>query len=503
MSLVVQSFTGGTVLPSGSASPVTAGTVATAAGALAAANGTTASTLPFAQTLTQTMGGAAAAVATVPLTADLVSLLQGLLHTVQNTGEETADKATADSSVLDELTVKLEQLDEAISSDPAILAALQSWLLQVTSLLSSGSTPTETESSGAAPTLSPLAENPETLRFAVQDELHSLATLIQTAGQEGKTDVVEQGIRLLNQFSILLEQSLPAEATIKTSQPQMAASPAVMAEQSLMVPAKPKDQAAPVHTTRFAQVPVVTNATAAAPVDAAVVSTSAETELQVSTAAKAGMALEGLKVTETSLEAVPEATTGAQEHEVVTAGQLSLRGGITAPMKAEAPQVPVQQFAQEMTGFITGKLEIVRQGGLAEATISLFPENLGQVDVKITMQNGHLIAQFVTEHAAAKDMLDQQMNQLRAALVSQGLQVEKLEVTQNNTPLQSQSGQDGRQAGAGAGQQQSQSDRRSKERGEEAGDAVLAAELNGEWRDWVSGAGQEHGNDGGTFSAKA
>lgn len=50
------------------------------------------------------------------------------------------------------------------------------------------------------------------------------------------------------------------------------------------------------------------------------------------------------------------------------------------------------------------------------------------------MQNGHLVAQFMTEHAGAKDMLEQQMNQLRAALQSQGLQVEKLEVTQNNTP---------------------------------------------------------------------
>lgn len=50
------------------------------------------------------------------------------------------------------------------------------------------------------------------------------------------------------------------------------------------------------------------------------------------------------------------------------------------------------------------------------------------------MQNGHLVAQFMTEHSGAKDMLEQQMNQLRAALQSQGLQVEKLEVTQNNTP---------------------------------------------------------------------
>lgn len=121
------------------------------------------------------------------------------------------------------------------------------------------------------------------------------------------------------------------------------------------------------------------------------------------------------------------------------------------------------------------------------------------MDVKITMQNGHLVAQFMTEHAGAKDLLEQQMNQLRAALQSQGLQVEKLEVTQNNTPLNSQWGQEGRQPGSGGGQQ----GRRSKESREEANDAILAAELNGEWKDWVSGTEQEEQTEGGSFSAKA
>ncbi|MNW59386.1 Flagellar hook-length control protein FliK [compost metagenome] len=152
-----------------------------------------------------------------------------------------------------------------------------------------------------------------------------------------------------------------------------------------------------------------------------------------------------------------------------------------------------------MDTFITGKLEIVKKGGIAEATITLFPENLGQVDVKITMQNGNLIAQFNTAHSGAKDMLEQQMSQLRAALQSQGIQVEKLEVTQNNTPLFSQfNGQQGRQPGS-SGQQ----DGRSKERREEIGDAVLAAELNGEWKDWVAATNEDNPNQDGRFSAKA
>lgn len=124
---------------------------------------------------------------------------------------------------------------------------------------------------------------------------------------------------------------------------------------------------------------------------------------------------------------------------------------------------------------------------------------MGQVDVKITMQNGNLIAQFLTEHSGAKDMLEQQMSQLRSALQSQGLQVEKLEVSQNSALLSQFNGQQGRQSASG-GQQQ---DGRSKERREEIADAVLAAELNGEWKDWVANGQEDIRNEGGGFSAKA
>lgn len=69
------------------------------------------------------------------------------------------------------------------------------------------------------------------------------------------------------------------------------------------------------------------------------------------------------KTTESAQDSPLGITANEGDHEVVTAGQLSLRGGITAPLKAEVPTapVPVQQFAQEMTGFITGKLEIVQK----------------------------------------------------------------------------------------------------------------------------------------------
>ena len=46
------------------------------------------------------------------------------------------------------------------------------------------------------------------------------------------------------------------------------------------------------------------------------------------------------------------------------------------------------------------------------------------------MQNGQLTAQFMTDNPAARELLENQLSQLRTALSGQGLQVERLEVVQ-------------------------------------------------------------------------
>lgn len=464
----------------------------------------TASAVPFAQRLVQTMNGNtnSTEVPAEPLLGNLASLLQGLLQEVQTTGEEQGGQDAQSSELLEKLAADVETLDESISNDPAVMAALQGWLLQVSALLS-GNHMAEGEATDgeAAGSLSPLAQNSDTLRFAVQDELHSLVTTLQEAAASGNEEVTGKGISLLNNFTAILEQASSNANKAKGRTSNVADTAVNFIQQPVI--AEEKSDLAPKSVqslNRSSEAVVVKHEAAlATPVTTGAVQ-SADAEPASMPSIKTGITAE-VKLTESSQESSTGNTTVGGDHEVVTAGQLSLRGGITAPLKAEvqAAPVPVQQFAQEMNGFITGKLEMVQKGGVAEATISLFPENLGQVDVKITMQNGHLVAQFMTEHAGAKDMLEQQMNQLRAALQSQGLQVERLEVTQNNTPLNSQWGQEGRQPGSGSGQQ----GRRSKESREEANDAILAAELNGEWKDWIAGTEQEEPSQGGSFSAKA
>lgn len=101
--------------------------------------------------------------------------------------------------------------------------------------------------------------------------------------------------------------------------------------------------------------------------------------------------------------------------------------------KSPMPSMNAENFAEDMSQFVVKSLKVsLMSGGISEAKISLKPENLGHVDVKITMQNGQLVAHIATQTFAAKEILESQLPQLRMMLQNQGLQVEKLEVTQNS-----------------------------------------------------------------------
>lgn len=177
-------------------------------------------------------------------------------------------------------------------------------------------------------------------------------------------------------------------------------------------------------------------------------------------------------------DAKMEDSDGNQTTNLMTAGQLAMKNGTAVLTKSEMV-IPVQQFSKEMSQFVVSKFEIVQQNGLSEAVISLNPQHLGQLDVQLSLQNGHLVARFVTEHAAAKELLEQQMTQLRAALQGQGIQVERLEVTQN-TSLSSHMYQNG-----GNSNGQSDNRRRSKEREQNNEDALKTVEIQDELRSWM------------------
>lgn len=438
MSLVFQNVAAGN-------SP--SGKTAAASGKQAAGTGAVAGV--FNQSLAQMMSGDAPQPSAAIVNAG--TLLEGLLQLagMGATGEEAGGDEQGVLDLLQSLTADMDKLDEAVAADPELLAALQGWLQQVQNLLNqANSAGNAAQAENADALTGPLSESPATIRFVVQDGMEQLASLLQKRqGASGKTQ--HQALQLLQSFQELINNGQAA-------------------------PSKPLEA-----QTFAAQ------------------SKNAALEPHIGALFKgvqpAGS--EGSEQTAAGDRQEQPNDPFATQH-TVTAGQLALRHGINASAKAAAP-VPVEKFSEEMSGFVVKNLEFVKQQGISEARITLYPERLGQVDVKLTMQNGQLIAQFSTEHAATKDLLEQQMSQLRSTLQTQGVQVEKLVVTQNPSP-QSQMYQDGgRQPGAG----QQQSNRRSKEKETPTDDAIKIAELGEELSEWL--AAQEQADGGNMFTAKA
>ncbi|MCJ8010605.1 flagellar hook-length control protein FliK [Paenibacillus sp. KQZ6P-2] len=454
MSLIFQNIAGGNA---GSGKTTAAGAKHTAAAA-GPANATTGT---FNQSLEQTMAGDGAQInASAIIGAG--TLLEGLMKLagLNSTGEDAKGSEQNVMNLLQSMLGDTDKLDEAIAADPGLFAALQGWLQQIQSLLAEQTdlavNNAMTENGNALTGL--LSENPATIRFVVQDGLAQLVSMLQKSEENWNV-------------------SLPAMQLLKSFQ-------GILGKAALIQPKQ------------------TGGASTAAP-ESDVKSAAAVTGTLINKNTVSGQTLSSLMKVDQTAAGEQAQTSEKQEPEsdvfstqnTVTAGQLVLRQGINSSVKSTAP-VPVEKFSEEMTGFVVSKLDFVKQHGISEARITLYPERLGQVDIKLTMQNGQLVAQFTAENAATKDLLEQQMSQLRSSLQTQGVQVEKLVVTQNQS-LHSQMYQDGRHPGPG----QQQSNRRSKEKEAPTDDALKIAELGDELNEWL--AEQEHVEGGNTFTAKA
>ncbi|OAB45112.1 flagellar hook-length control protein FliK [Paenibacillus antarcticus] len=437
------------------------------------------------QSFSQILGGGESAKPLIFLS-DAASLLEGLL---QNTSLKENISTESDPLVqlLQGLNEDVTKLDEAITEDPALMVILQDWLQQVNTLLSTNEMGSQHVDGEESSTISTLADDPATIRFALQDGLTQLVALLQN--KEVTTNTSAQAVQLLASFEGLLQSAgvVDQKKSLGTVQVNQTTNQAPSI-QSVNGSQLTENQGISVQS----RAPVLG-------IQNVVPSSSA---VQANESIKI---VQGTLLTQNNLVPVTSVDEESTVNEVdalstsegtFTAGELVMREGIKNPLKAAAASVPVEQFAKEMTSFVVNKLDIVKQNGMTEARISLYPEHLGQVDIKITMLNGQLVATFMTEHSGAKDLLEQQMSQLRSALQSQGLQVEKLEVTQNQS-LQSHMYQDGRQPSAG----QQQSNRRSKEREGQSDDSLVVAELTEEWNDRLSA--QIDTDNGSTFVAKA
>ncbi|WP_394175434.1 flagellar hook-length control protein FliK [Guptibacillus hwajinpoensis] len=120
---------------------------------------------------------------------------------------------------------------------------------------------------------------------------------------------------------------------------------------------------------------------------------------------------------------------------------------------SEAPQslvkesntlVPVRQVSTSLSDMIMGRMQVMKNGDESHIRIKLSPENLGQLDIRLTTSDGKVTAFIATATSAAKEMIESQLHQLRQTLVQQGVQLDKVEVIQQPTSPSSSMLQDGR-----------------------------------------------------------
>ncbi|MUG45560.1 flagellar hook-length control protein FliK [Paenibacillus woosongensis] len=454
-----------------------------AAGVMVSANGKAGGSQAAGQAFDQTLvamllGNAGSAEGGAPLQS------LGLLGLTNSDEQQTADAELLNlQAVIDGLLGQLDELDQAMENDPSLLFVLQAWLQGVQLIIEPAHGDAAVVNGADGAQISVLAQHPETMRFAIQD------ALVQLMNTSGQLSGANSSILPYQQLLEVLQQVLGARqaANLTLDQPSGGntanANWASILDNSIQT--------------------IVSNASSQT---AGNRSNQQSADSQTAHTILASHATQNISKGSLVQVAGAAETTGVADAEelgnvlhtgnVVTAGQLAMRDGLAAPVKPPAPPVPVEQFGKEMGAFLVNKFEIIKLQGMSQARISLYPEHLGQVDVRITLQNGQLIAQFVTEHAFARESLEGQMAQLRSALQAQGLQVNKLEVTQNSS-LSSHMYQDGRQQSSDAHQQQNNKRREVREE-----DLLALGDLNDEWNDWISEVRTREENYGSSFVAR-
>ncbi len=128
------------------------------------------------------------------------------------------------------------------------------------------------------------------------------------------------------------------------------------------------------------------------------------------------------------------------------------------PAATAATGVAVPETADDGEGLNAGRLtrglsSAVSQGGGA-VTLRLTPEALGTVRVQLDMSGGRVAAHFQAETSAARELLQQQLPQLRASLEAQGLTVDRLSAGPAGSSAGAGSQNGGNASGSTSGQGQ-------------------------------------------------
>ncbi|MEC1179351.1 flagellar hook-length control protein FliK [Metasolibacillus meyeri] len=101
---------------------------------------------------------------------------------------------------------------------------------------------------------------------------------------------------------------------------------------------------------------------------------------------------------------------------------------VTVTLPAERP-AQSEALIKEIQNLIN-RSQMSNTQGTMKLMLKLYPENLGSIRIELMQKDGMLTARLLATTVAGKELLDSNLQQLKAGLAAQNIQVERIDVTQ-------------------------------------------------------------------------
>jgi flagellar hook-length control protein FliK len=105
------------------------------------------------------------------------------------------------------------------------------------------------------------------------------------------------------------------------------------------------------------------------------------------------------------------------------------------------PPMPMTANAIEVINQIAERIRVDVTPNVSEVRMTLRPESLGELTIRLRVESGIVIAQFVAESERVRQIIESNFNELRDALTDKGLEVSQMEVSVGQDRNQSAGGQ--------------------------------------------------------------
>lgn len=102
---------------------------------------------------------------------------------------------------------------------------------------------------------------------------------------------------------------------------------------------------------------------------------------------------------------------------------------VTVTLPAEKP-AQSEALIKEIQNLIS-RSQLSGQQGNMKLLLKLYPENLGSIRIELIQKDGILTARLLASTAVGKELLDSNLNQLKAGFVAQNIQMERIDIAQS------------------------------------------------------------------------